>query len=322
MQRGTQMIQAKKIVLTAALLVLTSPSGPGAASSNSVFKDQYKLSARMESDYDTKILQETVSCKVAGIMDDYIENAVSGISNIMEDKKNKGYIRAIQAELPRAPHRGGRTYHCLYGQYVQFNRALKENDVPTDVIPTVHNAHQSTSSFIHEMTKMYGDSNEYPGAIHRGHLYPTRSEYNRALNNYVAKKILNRSNVNKDSLRTVYTEQFNKNNFDASSLNPGSIIVVDGGHAVMYLGQGIIRNNQFVSDTNGTAIVCAYNLEHKAIKLGVWPTNHASAVDLRKIITVKLRENLRATRRQQADSVAQRYALGVVNQPLLCQRQK
>lgn len=318
--KGAHMTRIKKFVLTAVLLVVTTPSGPGAATSKNAFRDQYKLFACMESDYDIKNLQDTVDYKVDRIMGTYIENAVSGVRNIMKNRKNKGYIRAIQNELPGAPHRGGRTFHCLYGQYTQLNRALEENNEPTDIIPTVYNAHQSTSSFVNQMTKMY-DNSEYSGAIHRGHLYTTRSEYNRALNKYVNEKMPKNFNGNKDSLRSVYKEKFNKDNFCASSLNPGAIIIVDAGHAVMYLGQGKIKNNQFVCDTNGTAIVCAYNVEHPAIQLSSWRTNHASAFDMEKIVEERIRAEMVRTQREKQYQMAQRYALaGIGNQCYLRQR--
>ena len=318
--KEAQMTRIKKFVLTAVLLVVTGQSGPGGATSKTAFRDQYKLSVCMESDYDMNGLQDTVNYKVDKIMGTYIENAVSGVRNIINNRKKKGYIRAIQTELPGAPHRGEQTYHCLYGQYTQFNRALAENNEPTDIIPTVHNAHQSTSSFIQQMTKMYNDP-EYSGAIRRGHLYTTRSEYNRALNGYVKSKTPKNFNGNVDSLHAVYKEKFDKDNFCAASLNPGSIIIVDGGHAVMYLGQGKIKNNQFVCDTNGPAIVCAYNVEHPAIELSSWRTNHASAFDMEKIVENRVKAEMLAKQRVKREEMAQRYALaGCGNQYNLRQR--
>ena len=143
----------------------------------------------------------------------------------------------------------------------------------------------ATNSFKQQMTKLY-DNSEYPNSIHSGHLYTNETEYNIALDKYLSAKTKNATG-NIDSLITKHTEDFEKNHFCASQLNPGSIIIVSSGHAIMYLGTGKIENGQFVPDDNGSEICCGYNREQPAISLETYNTDKAFAADIQNIATQK-----------------------------------
>lgn len=249
------------------------------------------LNAHMGTYYNTKP-EQTVDYKTELLMDKYIDNAVSGTNRIIKNRKTKGYLKSVRSELPGAPY--NKTYgtlHCLYGHYTQLNRALADLNDTINIIPTTSNAHQASISFKQEMTKLY-DNPEYPRAIHHGHLYATDAEYNRALNKYLENRMRGKRGDNSDSLRAEYTKTFEKNNYCATMLNPGTIIIVNSGHAIMYLGQGKIENNEFVPDSNGTAICCAYNSEHPAVRLNMWKTTKSFAADIRKIAEKKYEQEL------------------------------
>lgn len=249
-------------------------------------------SGTMKASYDIK--KQIAENKAIELVANYINNAVSGAKRILDSKKKTGYLSAVRKELPGAPVNPQHTLHCLYGQYTQLNRAITELGDTIQIIPRASNAHMATSSFKQQMTKLY-DNEEYPNSIHRGHLYANETEYNNALNKYLSAKTKGKTD-NIDSLRTKYTADFEKNHFCANQLNPGSIIIVSSGHAIMYLGIGRIENNQFVPDENGTAICCGYNCEQTAANLKSWDTDKAFAADIQNIATQKYYAMLTNTR--------------------------
>jgi len=243
------------------------------------YKEMYSVRAVQESTYDLD--KEQVDAKVRIVMENYINNAIDGTQRIIANKNKTGYYSAVRKELPGAPV----SNHCLYGQYKQLNRALEQFGDSIQVIPQSSNAHMSTVSFKYAMAKLY-NNNEYSNSIHRGHLYNSEKEYNKCLDRFVAQKTHGKQNVS-DSLRNVYISQFEKNNYCASKLNPGTIIIVNSGHAVMYLGIGKVKNNKFIPDKNGEPVCCAYNREHPAIYLSCWSTSSSFAADIQNIITQK-----------------------------------
>ena len=297
------------ILTMSAFLLTNAPTSPytqKAKANNSTdyknFNTLYSLSAHMETDYDTTP-QITPKEKSTLLINTYIDNAISGIQRIQDAKKTQPYVRAVRSELPGAPcnsEKHGGTLHCLYGQYTQLQRTLKELGDTIQIIPkTEDNAHMSSLSFKRHMAKLYNKP-EYPNAIYSGHLYPTKSEYTRALNKYVKQKCIHVRTNNIDSLHLHYADEFTKDNYCADMLNPGSIIIVNIGHAIMYLGQGHIKNKQFVPDSiNGTAICCSYNIEHTAVKLTKWGTTKSFAADIKNIATVKYEQEYK-----RADSLA------------------
>lgn len=241
------------------------------------------VSGKTEAEYDLQ--KQIAENKAIKLVTNYIDNAINGVNHILASKKKTSYPSAVRKELPGAPVNSEHTLHCLYGQYTQLNRAITELGDTIQIIPKTDNAHMATSSFRRHMTKLYKNE-EYPNSIYSGHLYSTDKEYNKALDRYLAVKTKGKTE-NIDSLRAKYTADFEKNNFCASSLNPGSIIIVSSGHAIMYLGQGRIENNQFVPDANGTAICCSYNAEQPATCLSTWNTDKAFAADIQNIATTK-----------------------------------
>ena len=241
------------------------------------------VSGKTEAEYDLQ--KQIAENKAIKLVTNYIDNAINGANRILASKKKTSYPSAVRKELPGAPINSEHSWHCLYGQYIQLNRTITEIGDTIQIIPRTHNAHMATSSFKQQMTKLYKNE-EYPNSIYSGHLYSTDKEYDKALNRYLTIKTKGKTE-NIDSLRTKYTADFEKNNFCASSLNPGSIIIVSSGHAIMYLGQGRIENNQFVPDANGSAICCSYNAEQPATCLSTWNTDKAFAADIQNIATTK-----------------------------------
>jgi hypothetical protein len=241
------------------------------------FKPKYTISAYKEAIYN--IQKQEIEERAEQLITNYVDNAVNGAKRIIENKKKKGYVSAVHKELPGAPAH----QHCLYGQYTQLNRALQQMGDTIQIIPKTNNAHMATSSFKHSMTKLY-DNPEYPNSIHRGHLYVSETEYNRALNKYVTIKTRGQSDT---VLQEKYTKEFEKNNYCASHLNPGTIIIVNSGHAIMYLGIGRIQNKEFIPDKKGQPICCAYNAEHTAMRLSDWEINRSFAADIQNIVTQK-----------------------------------
>jgi len=277
--------------ITAALLTfetIVSPNINQQSSKLNDFKTKYNISWCKESVYD--IQKQKIEEKVQLLIANYIDNALNGTKRIIENKNKTGYSSAVRKELPGAPiHQ-----HCLYGQYTQLNRAMQQMGDTIQIIPTANNAHMSTSSFKKYMTKLYGNQ-QYPNSIHRGHLYTTDAEYNRALEHYINTKTKNQKDPTNKS-RDKLIKEFERNNYCASKLNPGTIIIVSSGHAVMYLGQGIIKNKKFISTKKGQAVCCSYNAEHTAIYLAYWDTKKSFATDLQNIITQKHLAQLVKTR--------------------------
>jgi len=258
------------------------------SASNAKFEQKYSMSAHLENEYDLQ--KQKIEAKVHQLISTYIDNAVNGAKRILESKKQSGYSSAVRRELPGAPSHA----HCLYGQYTQLNRAIAKAGDTIQIIPIANNAHMATSSFRRNMANLY-DNLEYPNSIYSGHLYTTDNEYNKALNTYLSTKTRDK-NGNTDSLRTHYTQEFEKNNYCTSKLNPGTIIIVSSGHAVMYLGQGEIKNQEFVPCADGQAICCSYNKEHPAIYLNVWDTKNSFAADIKNIATHKYLAQLEKSR--------------------------
>ena len=271
-------------VLSFSMLLPMNASMPNASSyKEKDFKQKYSMSAHDESTYDLQRQQSKE--RAEQLVNTYIDNAINGAKRIIENKKKSGYYSAVRQELPGAPRGKHGTLHCLYGQYTQLNRALAQMGDTIKIIPNEHNAHMSTKSFRHYMSELYNNE-KYPNSIYCGHLYASDSDYDAALNKYIAAKTNGKTNV-QDSVRNAYAQEFGKNNFCASKLNPGSIIIVTSGHAIMYLGQGKIENKTFVPDQNGEAICCAYNSEQTAICLSTWNTDRAFAADTKNIVAQK-----------------------------------
>lgn len=278
--------------LSAAMIVvfLASYAIPSRYTSDQLlFKTKYNISAHQETEYDLQ--KQEIEGKVEQLITTYIDNAINGVQRIIDNKKKVGYVSAVRKELPGAPAK----LHCLYGQYTQLNRALEQMGDTIQIIPKTSNAHMATNSFKHYMSKLYNNQ-EYPNSIHQGHLYATDAEYNRALEKYISSKICKQKSEAQNDLHDKYVQEFKKNNYCATELNPGTIIIVSSGHAVMYLGQGTIKNNKFVSDPNGRAICCAYNAEHTAIYLSEWDVTKSFAADIQNIATQKYYAQLTKSR--------------------------
>ena len=292
----------KKIIpyaLTVAMLfspkAISSYSNAEKSDKKTKFEEKYNVSYNTENTYDLQ--KKSIENRAQKLIDTYIDYAVNGTKRIIENKKTMGYVSAVRHELPGAPAtKSHRTLHCLYGQYTQLNRALSETGDTIRVIPNTGNAHMATASFKRHMTELYWNP-EYTKTIYNGHLYSTNDEYNTALNTYVKNNINNKTG-NLDSLCNIYTNQFKQTNFCATELNPGTIIIVSSGHAVMYLGQGLVKNENFVPDIDGQAIVCSYNKEHPATYLSYWNTYNSFAADIKNILIQKYEQIIKSQTKQ------------------------
>lgn len=254
------------------------------------FKEQYKTFLNLTNEY--KATKQAIEYKTQLLVNTYIDNVISGTKRIMKNHKKKNYLKSVRSELPGAPYNKEQgTLHCLYGLSTQLKRAQRQLNDTLTLIPTTYNAHQSSQSFKQQMKKLYGNP-EYSDAIRSGHLYTTDQEYNNALNKYLKAKLRGRKEHEIDSLKQKYTEDFKKNNYCTTSLKPGTIVITDLGHAVMYYGQGKNTNNKFTPDSNGTAMCCSYNSEHTVIPLNTWSTKNAFTADISKIANKKYEQEL------------------------------
>ena len=256
------------------------------------FTPQFETNYDFEMPYATR--QEIVSRKTGSLMNIYMNNVLSGIDSIKTTFKNtQDKYKAVKQELPGAPRNENGWAYCLFAPTTQLNRALQQNGDTIQIVPTKYNAHQASSSFRDQMSKTYSDP-KYAGALHSGHLYSTNKEYNRDLERYLRHNMRGKKG-DTDSLRNELIQNFAKNHFPASILTPGSIIIVDIGHAIVYLGMGRIENGAFISEPNNPksqAICCAYNVEYSAIELKTWTTHNAFVAEIEKIYALKKDDEL------------------------------
>ncbi len=236
--------------------------------------------------------QYDISSKVSKLTQTYINKSIAGQKRIRENRTKHGYTAAVRAELPGAPV----NLHCLYGQYTQLQRALKELGDTLTIIPQNNNAHKSCPAFIKEMQKKY-DAPEFDGAIHSGYVYKTDAEYESALAKYLTKALSGVKN-NIDSARQALIKRFAKTHYSIESLAPGTIMIVPPSrgaqptHAVVYLGRGFVRDGQFVADTNGNHMYSGYNNEQILGLFEIWDMSNVFSADISKIVAVMYEQEL------------------------------
>lgn len=231
--------------------------------------------------------QAKIDAKARELCDTYIDFVLQGQQNIKS--RRGGYYAAVSKELPGAPL----GWHCIYGQYIQLNRALEKMGDTITLVPfTSRNA---CPTFRSEMRKKYS-APEYNGAIHNGKMFRSDAEYNRALAAFLKHNHITDS-VDAQKRNSVIA-RFEKNNFKASCLHPGAIIIVQHNntpsntHAIMYLGRGRIENDKFVADENGGFIYAGYNNESVGDIFKTYNTNHIFAADIYNIARVDYAKEL------------------------------
>ena len=235
--------------------------------------------------------QDKIDKKAQELCDTYIEFVLQGQKNIKNNKAR--YRRAVQQELPGAPMTPGHTWHCIYGQYTQLNRALKSLGDTITLIP--YDGRNACPAFRTEMQKKYSGT-EYAGALHSGKMFKSDNDYNRAMNAYLKYNHINDSTP--DDKRNAVIARFEKNNFKASDLHPGTIIIVQHNnassntHAIMFLGRGRVENGEFIEDKNGKFIYAGYNNESVGDIFTTYNTNRIFAADIYNIASVSYAKEL------------------------------
>lgn len=229
---------------------------------------------------DTKSNAEKLEQKATELCDTYIDFVIQGQKNINNSDLN--HRRAVLNELPGAPV----GLHCIYGQYTQLNRAIAELGDTINIIPEA--GRNACSTFRREMLKKYS-APEYAGAIHQGKMMKPRA-YKSAL-----KSFLRRNNVTTatpDSVRQAVIAKFAQNHFSVESLHPGSILIIqktadpNNTHAVMFLGRGYVRDDNFIPDERGSFIYAGYNNESMRDIFATYNTNRIFAADIHDIALV------------------------------------
>lgn len=224
---------------------------------------------------DTKPIQEKIEQKAQKLCDTYIDYVLQGQQNIKNSTKS--YARAVRTELPGAPVK----MHCVYGQYTQLNRALSELKDTLTVVP--FDARNACSRFRTEMKKKY-QGEKFNGALHNGKMFKSEAAYNQALSAFL--KHNNITDKTPDSVKNKVIAKFEQNNYKANDLHPGTILIIQRGanpnnaHAVMYLGRGNVKNQQFTPDPDGQFIYAGYNNESVGDIFLSFRTDHIFAADI------------------------------------------
>ena len=217
--------------------------------------------------------QELIDVKAQELIDIYIDNVVAGQNRIKHAKG--GHRAAVLREFPGAVAR----WYCIYGQYTQLNRAVDEQGDTLTLIP--FGGRHSCPEFRRLMIEKYKDC---PGVIHNGKMFKSNKDYNNALAAFLRLYKVNENTP--DSVRQKVIDKFNRNNFSAESLHPGSILIVQKSgnpsntHAIMFMGIGRMENGKFIPDEHGTPIYAGYNNESTGDIYGSFPTNRIMAADM------------------------------------------
>ena len=228
--------------------------------------------------------------KAGDLRDAYVMKSVAGCQNLHGLRGKRGYVAAVNRELPGAPV--GR--HCLYGQSFQLSRALNEQGDTMSIIP--NEARQSCVAFKTQMKKQYAGT-QYAGCLQDGRMFESDSAYAAALDNYLAGRKIDAGTS--AEVRNAAIADFAARNFSLDAIEPGAVLIVPrfrGSqrlfHAVMYLGRGRMENGVFVADNNGRHIYSGYNNETIGDLFKTYDTSNVFAADIKKIAQVKYTREL------------------------------
>ena len=222
---------------------------------------------------------ENLENKAKQLCDTYIDFVLQGQQNIKQNKSKQKRRAAVLDELPGAPV--GR--HCMFGQYTQLNRAMRELQDTLSIIP--FQGRNSCARFSYEMTKKYGNP-EYAGAIRNGQMM-NPGAYKSALQAFL--KLNHVTDQTPDDVKQQVVARFEKNHFSIESLHPGTILIVprsahsNGKHAIVFLGRGRVRDGKFTPDENGAFMYAGYNNESVGDIFRSFDTHNVFAADIYNI---------------------------------------
>lgn len=235
----------------------------------------------MDIAYQYKMDEMYLAKKADVLVDKYMANMLAAQGKLHPLLGTSGYRAAVRRELPGAPV----GMHCVYGQYTQLNRAVREMGDTLTIIPQAGS--RACIMFKDQMRRKY-KAPEYADAIHEGRMYESDSLYDAALAKYMTQRGIKADAP--DSVRQVVAEKFAKTNFSAQQLSPGTILIVpryrgsrSKFHAIMFLGRGRIENGKFVADPNGRYIYTGHNRENIGDLFKTWDTSNTFAADTREI---------------------------------------
>lgn len=230
---------------------------------------------------ENKLKQFYLESKSTELQGRYLSNTLEGRKKLEPFLGTKGYASAVRKELPGAPV----GYHCVYGQYTQLNRALKDMGDTLTLIP--NEASQACFQFKHQMKQKYGSA-EYADCIYEGRMFQSDSAFTQALNQFLARNRI--SETSNDSLRTEFINKFKKKNFSVEDLHAGAMLVVprykgskNEFHMIVFIGKGFIKEGNFVPDDNGEYIYAGYNNEKMGELFKTWDTSNVFAADTKNI---------------------------------------
>lgn len=225
--------------------------------------------------------QMSLDKKADDLVGKYVDNMLTAQQKLKPLLGTTKYRSAVRQELPGAPV----GYHCVYGQYTQLNRALRDMGDTLTIVPT--DASRACIAFKSEMRKKYA-APEYQNAIHEGQMFESDSAYNVALGKYMTRRKVAQNAP--DSVRNAVAAQFAAKNFSADELSAGTMLVVpryrgskNKFHMIMLLGRGRIENGKFVPDENGRYIYTGHNRETIGDLFETWDASNVFAADTRKI---------------------------------------
>ncbi len=235
----------------------------------------------MNPEIKSRMDQMSLDKKADDLVDKYVANMLNAQQKLKPLLGTVKYRSAVRQELPGAPV----GYHCVYGQYTQLNRALRDMGDTLTIVPT--DASRACIAFKSKMRKKYA-APEYQNTIHEGHMFESDSAYNVALDKYMARRKI--APDAPDSVRNAVAAQFASKNFSADGLSAGTMLVVpryrgskNKFHMIMLLGRGRIENGKFVPDDTGRYIYTGHNREIIGDLFETWDVLNVFAADTRKI---------------------------------------
>ena len=252
-----------------------------------------------------------LNAKAENLCYTYTNNVTDSQSRIKGKRGTSTYHKSVRKELPGAPV--GK--HCLYGQYVNLDRALDEANDTLTIIPK--SAKASCAMFKNEMRKKYSGS-EYADCIFEGNCYASDSLFDAGLNSFIEKQ---RAQKGSKFDFVSATTEFSKKNFSADELEPGAILIVPRKrgsrsqfHAIVLLGRGRIENGQFVSDSKGRHIYAGMNRESIGDLFKTYDMTFVFAANTKKIARVEYGKELARIEKMSNEQLVQYLKGGQYNE--------
>lgn len=231
---------------------------------------------------------EMLTDKADNLCDIYIDNMITSQQKLAPYVGTPKYHHAVSQELTGAPV--GR--HCVYGQYIQLQRALNTTGDTLTIIP--QNARTGCLAFKRDMRTKYAAT---PNCIFDGRMFQTDSAYSAALQKYLDSKHI--ASDTALSERKKFESIFAKHNFCITSLEPGAMLIVprtwgaqNQFHMIMLVGRGYIQDNMFIPDPDGQYVFSAHNSEKMGYLFKTWDTSNVFAANTKQIIRAHYAQEL------------------------------